>query len=452
MPPLLALLGSFGLIVWLFRLDARERPVGSPALWIPGLWLLILSTRPAAYWVYSRTEVGETSVQGNPVDFAILGLLMVSACLVLVRRKVNLGAVISANKSIFVLYLYLLSSVLWADFPLVASKRIFKDFGVVLFALALLTEQDPSYAIRKVFLRCSYIVFTLSVITIKYFPAIGTIQSRAGNNTFTGLTTQKNTLGEMAFIYLIIILWDVTILLRTENVKWKDPPILLRGFMFALGVWLLNISQSKTSLLSLIIGIALFLLTGWMSRRPHLKLKLAGMFLGLLLLYTLNSVFHVDEMVVNAVGKNMTFTGRTTIWDEVLAQPVDPILGTGYMMFWDGPFGRRCLDNMGVDINEAHNGYLETYLDGGMIGVVLLAAMLLARGYVIINRLAAGGFWGRLGFIFWFLALFHNLSESSFFRLGLLWFLLMLSMIELPAALSRRATPSSAIGPLPAPG
>jgi hypothetical protein len=39
---------------------------------------------------------------------------------------------------------------------------------------------------------------------------------------------------------------------------------------------------------------------------------------------------------------------------------------------------------------------------------------------------------GRIGLVFWVLAIIYNLSESSFFRLDALWFTLLLVMIECP--------------------
>jgi len=194
----------------------------------------------------------------------------------------------------------------------------------------------------------------------------------------------------------------------------------------------LNVSASKTSVLCLIIGVVVYWVTGRLTRRPNLKPKLAGLIVLVLALYGLNSTLHLDELVVHAVGKNMTFTGRTLIWTEVMAQPVDRITGMGFMMFWDSQYGRDTWDEMGTRVSTAHNGYLEMLLDGGIIGVCLLAVMLLARGYVIVNKMAEGDFWGRLGFVYWVLALFQDLSESTFFRFSILWFLLILSMLKLP--------------------
>ena len=53
--------------------------------------------------------------------------------------------------------------------------------------------------------------------------------------------------------------------------------------------------------------------------------------------------------------------------------------GTGYYSFWQGNRLRQVSDGFMSDLNESHNGYLETYLNSGYIGVVLLVVLLLPR-------------------------------------------------------------------------
>jgi exopolysaccharide production protein ExoQ len=430
MPPLLALFGSLVFIVWLFVRDAREEPVGSKALWIPSLWILIISTRPVVYWMPSSVGSSGSSIEGNWVDLSVLGLLIVSAWSALLRRRINWGEFFADNRAIILMYLFFFGSMLWSEYPFATVKRVIKDFSVVLFALMLLSESNPGYAIRKLFLRCSYVVFTLSVITIKYFPEIGTNVSNANDNMFTGLTTQKNSLGEVVFTYTMVLVWDLTIIMKTEGARWKDMRVLIRCVMLAQGLWLLITCDSQTALICLIIGLVLFWATGRLQKKPGLKPKLIALCVAPLLLFGLDSTLNLKEMILEAVGRDATFTGRTNIWELVLSQPVNPLLGTGFLMFWDGSIGQNALDELGARITTAHNGYLEMYLDGGLMGLSLFGMMLLARGNHIINQLVNRSYWGRLGFIYFILALIHNFSESTFFRFSILWFFLMLSMLK----------------------
>ena len=131
----------------------------------------------------------------------------------------------------------------------------------------------------------------------------------------------------------------------------------------------------------------------------------------------------------------MTLTGRTEIWEEVLGQPVNRVVGAGFLMFWDTPYGRAAVRSIGENIKSAHSGYVEFLLDGGLVGVFLLGMMLLASGNAIMNRMVSGDQWSRLGFTFWVILLIHNLTEASFFRFSILWFVLLLSIIAAPSSL-----------------
>ena len=437
MPPFVAFLIALGFIYWLFREDARERPVGSKGLWVPALFLLILSTRPVAYWFGATTnrygDDSDAGPGGSTADLAVLGLLIFAVVRVLKNRRVQWGSFVSRNLSILALYAFFLASVLWAEYPFSVVKRVVKDFSVVLFATAILTEADPGYAIRKLFLRCSYVVFTLSALTIKYYPHIGTQATRAGDRTFTGLTTQKNSLGEVAFTYSLIIFWDLMTIMREDKLGWKHPRVVRRLLMLMFGVWLLITCDSQTSLFCLLVGTALFFATGRVLKMGRPKRILVIVSLSVLLVYGLDRMFHIKENVVQMIGRDLTFTGRTEIWEKVMEQPIDPLVGTGFLMFFDSKYGIAALEEIGARVSTAHNGYLETFLDGGIIGVALLAIMLLARGNAIMNRMVAGEPWARVAFIFLVLAMFHNLSESTFFRFSILWFFLVLAMVTAPA-------------------
>ena len=85
-----------------------------------------------------------------------------------------------------------------------------------------------------------------------------------------------------------------------------------------------------------------------------------------------------------------------------------------------------------MQINSTHNGYLETYVDGGLVGVVLLIFMMLVGGRRVIDRLFAKHPLGRIGLVFWLLAILYNFSETSYFRLDILWFTLLMVIILSP--------------------
>ena len=80
----------------------------------------------------------------------------------------------------------------------------------------------------------------------------------------------------------------------------------------------------------------------------------------------------------------------------------------------------------------AHNGYLETYLNGGVVALVLLGAFIWSTGLNATNKLVKGDPIGRLAVVFWPILLLYNVTESQFFQSGSVWFATLLVTIDSP--------------------
>ena len=88
----------------------------------------------------------------------------------------------------------------------------------------------------------------------------------------------------------------------------------------------------------------------------------------------------VAPTLVETVGRDTTFSGRTAIWSILPTLVQNHWLGAGYETFLMGPRLVRSARTYGYVFQEAHNGYLEVYLNLGWIGVFLFACLLIS-GY-----------------------------------------------------------------------
>ena len=84
------------------------------------------------------------------------------------------------------------------------------------------------------------------------------------------------------------------------------------------------------------------------------------------------------EQFLQFLGKDETLTDRTGVWHDALQIQINPLLGAGFESFWLGDRLKTMWDKWTFRPNEAHNGYLETYLNLGLIGLFLLIALLIA--------------------------------------------------------------------------
>lgn len=82
--------------------------------------------------------------------------------------------------------------------------------------------------------------------------------------------------------------------------------------------------------------------------------------------------------LLTLLGKGEGLTGRVGIWDSVVQLAVQrPVFGWGWVSYWApwvAPFDHLAVIN-GVTYLQAHNAWLDVWLQLGVIGVVLFAAL-----------------------------------------------------------------------------
>lgn len=348
------------------------------------------------------------------MDALFFFAFILAGLFVLARRGLSWSSVVAQNWPLFLFYAFLLTSVGWANSPFVSFKRWFKEFGNIVMVLVILTEADPLQAIRATFVRCAYWLLPLSVIFIRYFPSMGRFYSgHGGEGEFTGVTMQKNSLGVLVLVTGFIILWDWLSLLREQE---KSKAMRMHGWLcialLLMSVYLLYMCNSQTSILCLLIGGIILASTRLPMLKRNLRLLTVGSVAAVVAFLVLDQLFGLKEHVVATMGRDMTFTGRTDVWRELLALKTDPIFGVGFMSFWDDMQYRSKLPDWIAF--SAHNGYVEQYLAGGWLGIFFLAVMLLATLVRVNRELTVGGDYGAVRFAICIITLVANFSESNF--------------------------------------
>ena len=140
----------------------------------------------------------------------------------------------------------------------------------------------------------------------------------------------------------------------------------------------------------------------------------------------------VAPNVLAAVGRDPTLTGRTDIWRLVLDMTGNPLFGTGFESFWLGPRLQRIWAVYWWHPNEAHNGYVELFLNLGWLGLVLFAAIVVTSYRNVIAALRRDPDFGRLRLAYFVAGIMYNFTESGFRIIDPVWFLFLLVAIVIP--------------------
>jgi len=429
MPPHLALFVYIVFVLGLFWLDCRRDIAVSRGLWVPTVWLGIVGSRPLSLWFTNASiSAQEAYLEGSPISRNAYLALIFAGLFILSRRKkkINIPELVAVNKALFLLLGYFALSISWSDFMFVSFKRYIKMLGMLLMLLIILTEVDPALALRTALRRCGFVLLLLSLMVAKYFPSIGiNYNIWSYEPTWIGITSNKNMLGQICFLFGLSYLWSVML-------EWKERRstrhnrlvIAIDIFMLLITIHILILSDSATSLLCLFCGSAVMLATGYDSVRNNIGLYIA---IGLLAFLSLNFLFDMIPAIAQALGRNPTMTGRTVIWERLLPIAKENLwFGSGYTMFWTP----RVIHAM-EGLRSAHNGYLEIMLDYGLVGLCLFF-IFIASTYVRCRQaIRTNPRYGRFAMAFFLSALLYNFSEAAFRGIDNVFFILLAISLSL---------------------
>ena len=430
MPPQLALLITITLSAWFFVKDRKLRPMSRP-LWVVLFWVAIVGSKPISVWwgVQPKTYMSpEDYLSGSPVDRNFYLILIIGTFIALARRHIKWRDVITENRWLVFLFGYWLVSLLWSEYTFIGFKRWSKDFGLAACILVIATEPDPKAAFKAVFARCAYFALPFSLLFMKYYGNLGVAYDRDGNSQFVGITTHKNELGCISFISSLFLMWELIELLRKKDRERSE--VAGRVLLLLMGIVLLIKAGSSTSWTALFIGATCVLLMQLANMRRQVEHLGAYAFIGALLLLIPYLIPGVIGPLVRLLGRDLKFTGRTDVWAELLGMRINPIVGTGYQSFWLGPWVKDLWVKFPFRPNQAHNGYIETYLNGGLIAICLLIGIIISSGAKLKNHLIRGDGFAVIRFAFLVAIVFYNWTEGIYDRLSPAWIMFLFGAIS----------------------
>ena len=438
-PSLASLICACG-ICGLLYLDRDKTMRTSKALWLPILWLWFIGSRPLSFWLGMSPPSGDNvQLNGSPVDAAAFGLLLAIGVVVLVQRRSRTCDYLKANWPIMLYFLYCLISVAWSYHSDVAFKRWIKAIGDPVMILVVVTDDHPAAALSSLISRVGFVLCPVSVLFIKYYGALGRAYTPVGEPMNTGVTSNKNMLGVIVFVISLYTLRRVVTLVRDRGQRARRRHLLAQGTLLAFGIALLQMADSDTSTACFILGAVFVVATGFRAikgRPSRIHLLCLTMFL----LAGLTLLLGGESDVVHAMGRKPGLSGRTEIWAALTSVDRNPVFGAGFESFWIGPGEQRFQSLLKAegwwhpeDLNEAHDGYLEVYLELGWLGVGLIS-LILMRGYKsAVAAFRRDSSLGGLMLAYIVTSAAYSITEAGFRMLDPIWFFLLLAMFSASA-------------------
>ncbi|MBT1065574.1 O-antigen ligase family protein [Bowmanella sp. Y26] len=333
---LLALLYYCGVLDFTTRLTSgraddmmASHAAGDPARQIMGVLLLLL----VALLLWHSRNVKQWRLSGDFVWWCLLG--------------------------------YLALSVLWSYAPSVSLRRVVA-FSTLVLTAYVLVQSFTLMSLLRFFARTVGLLTLLGLLLVPLIPEQVMVGGGLRANAFVGLFADKNA-GARNCAYALLLFAGSGLHLTT-----LDKFLML---ILTIGIVL---ADSATAWVMLIGGLGLIMALRYLhSHDPATcrhRLLLFGSLLagGTLLGYAL----YADLLTL--LGRDPTLTNRVVIW-ELLAQYIEtePYFGFGFGAFWVSDAALSFVTRWGY-IGNAHSGYYEAMLHGGLLCLLLVSGVMLA--------------------------------------------------------------------------
>jgi len=347
--------------------DASARPdpahgFGRAAIfWASVLIVLIFSQA----WVFPILgDKGDPSASGlvralyTPAYAAAFGLLLLA--------PLRTAAAAARQPFLILLMLVVGLSVFWSVEPDQTIRRVVAVYATTLGGFVLGARYR--WAELAEVLATSYAILAIVALVVPLaIPSIG-VMHELFPGAWRGVWFEKNDLGGHMSLGFCILGGAAMLNPKRAKIWWPFA---------GLALFLILMSTSKTSLVSVVVGMGALTFVALVRRGP--AMGVATTWLAVLGIAMIAGVaLFASDAFLGLLGKDATLTGRTKIWAAILRRIAErPWTGYGYGAVWneEGAWGPLAwiVKDAGFTPHHAHNSWLEQWLGMGLGGLVLFA-------------------------------------------------------------------------------
>lgn len=380
----------------------------------------------------------------NPYRFLLLLTLYSIALALALYRYAATKALVRTALLVTASFLLPLVSVIWSVDPITTVKRATAYFltGVSCFYICSTISLDNLYK------RLIILFFFAAIMSFVYalaVPANGTHIAGILAGAWRGVYGHKNDLGPACTLAIIIASLYAPKSGLMSAIRWAT---------IAMSLVLVYLAQSKTNWLAIgmwicFLPILFFLRQQRIPKSIRYALVIVPSIVGIIL------VTQFSEVLLEAVGRDSSMSGRTTLWRGVMTVVSEkfPLLGAGYGAFFTTNGGVDAISDYlrfwSIRPNHAHSGYIQVFADLGWLGEAILFSIIFisgARIFSLVSQAGGDGKWLTAASLF-MVFLVNNYSESlSFKHSNLEWFIF-IALFIYSSEYFRRSSVSKVEGP-----
>ncbi len=351
--------------------------------WLVTVGALLCLFRGTQMWPgYPTTQEEFGSVDPLYMQLIVYFLLLLNIVALALRPAPLLRALRGAN-------IFLLLSILAVIVSIIASQDVGASLrgivAVIVMTLPVLLYyfEFGSVRMQALIRRWAMFVVVANIVYAAILPHYGFMTgSLAG--MMRGMFLHKNLFGQYFAVLFIVFFGSLIGPASRERSRLVDAAFCVA----ALGCVVLSRSSTGVMISGAgIIGLALARFFELFPVRGPRQLVIFAMLFAFLGLVAVGGPLIVAELV-GSTGKDLTFSGRTRIWEALIPHIFDhPWTGHGFSMFRNVYYIDQFTARLTSEAKSTHNTYLELLLTIGIPGTVVWLTFVLCR---LFTKLASG--------------------------------------------------------------
>lgn len=320
----------------------------------------------------SVLDDAQQDLEGNVANQVCGMLTLLVPLFFFVRHKVFLSKSFYQQNFFLLLFLACVAaSIGWSSEPMLSFKRFIALLSVVFFGGFIAYR----YSLERIALLFGCVIGAAALVGLIFAlirPDIAFISGGIRDGAFRGIFAEKNAGARLNAIAILLLL---------PMIRQRNPLAMLYGLFALIAI---GLAQSATAIALVVAGAVSY---GYFLLLIRLRINrsMATLFAATIVFFLLCLMLYANyALLLELVGRDPSLTDRTLIWD--LLQPlIDDrfIKGYGFGAFWASAEADAFINRWGY-IGNAHSGYVETLLNGGLIQLVallLLFAQALSKRY-----------------------------------------------------------------------
>ncbi|OFJ44468.1 polymerase [Pseudomonas koreensis] len=311
----------------------------------------------------STLDDAQQDLEGNLAN-QVCGLLTLLVPLFFfIRHKVFLSKSFYRQNLFLLLFLgCVAASISWSSEPMLSLKRFIALLSVVFFAGFIAWR----YSIERIAFLFGCVIGAAALVGLIFAvirPDIAFISGGIRDGAFRGVFAEKNAGARLNAIAILLLL---------PMIRQRNPMAMLYGLFALIAI---GLAQSATAIALIVAGTASYAYFITLIRL-RINRSLLAFTAATLVFFLLCGVLYANyAMLLELVGRDPSLTDRTLIW-ELLQPLIDAqfLKGYGFGAFWASADADAFITRWGY-IGNAHSGYVETLLNGGLIQLIALLLM-----------------------------------------------------------------------------